>query len=178
MIPIMADLQGPKIRTGRLVGGIPVQLEAGGEIRLTPREIEGDRETISVDYNRLANEVNVDDRIMLADGAIELTVKRVEESDIVCQVVSGGRLGERKGVNVPGTDIDLPSLTEKDVADLSFALSQGVDYIALSFVRTPEDVRQAKQRIADAGADVHLIAKLEKPQRSNIWTESWKQRTA
>ena len=164
MIPIMADLQGPKIRTGRLVGGIPVQLEAGGEIRLTPREIEGDRETISVDYNRLANEVNVDDRIMLADGASELTVKRVEESDIVCQVVSGGRLGERKGVNVPGTDIDLPSLTEKDVTDLSFALSQGVDYIALSFVRTPEDVRQAKQRIADAGADVHLIAKLEKPQ--------------
>ena len=163
-IAIIADLQGPKIRTGKLTGGAPVALEYGAAFCLTTRRIVGDAHGVSIDFEGFPREVNPGDRVLLADGSIELEVNRVEGEDVVCQVVSGGKLGERKGVNLPGAEIDLPSMTEKDVADLEFALSQGVDYIALSFVRKPEDVHAAKQRIRDVGADVKLIAKIEKPQ--------------
>lgn len=163
-IAIIADLQGPKIRTGRLAGGSPVNVEGGTEFRLTTRDMKGDASGVSVDYEGLPDEVNPGDKILLADGAIELQVKHAEEQDVVCEVVSGGTLGERKGVNLPGAEIKLPSMTEKDEVDLAFALNQGVDYIALSFVRKPEDVHEAKRRIREAGSDVKLIAKIEKPQ--------------
>ena len=164
MVAIIADLQGPKIRTGKLAGGSPVALNSGTEFRLTTHDIPGDASRVSIDHSGFPGEVNPGDRILLADGAIELEVNRIEEKDVVCQVVSGGSLGERKGVNIPGAEIDLPSMTEKDKADLAFALGQGVDYIALSFVRKAEDVHEAKRCIREAGSDVHLIAKIEKPQ--------------
>ncbi len=163
-IAIIADLQGPKIRTGKLTGGVPVQLNSGAEFYLTTRRITGDERGVSIDYSGFPSQVSPCDRVLLADGAIELEVNRVEAQDVVCQVVSGGTLGERKGVNIPGAELDLPSMTAKDEADLTFALNQKVDYVALSFVRKPEDVQEAKKRITAAGCDVQLIAKIEKPQ--------------
>jgi pyruvate kinase len=163
-IAIIADLQGPKIRTGRLAGGLPISLKVGSEFRLTTREIEGDANGVSVDYDGLPDELTPGDKVLLADGAIELQVKATDGQDVVCEVVSGGTLGERKGVNLPGAEIKLPSMTKKDEVDLTFALNQGVDYVALSFVRKPEDVLEARRRIREAGSDVKLIAKIEKPQ--------------
>ncbi len=164
LIPIIADLQGPKIRTGKLKGGEPVSLKAGGTLRLSHQPIAGDEQSVSIDYPTLAEDVEVGDRILLDDGAIALRVSRIESGDVVCEILNDGLLRERKGVNVPGAALKLPSVTEKDKADLRFALDQGVDYIALSFVRRASDVELLKNLIASAKTDTHVIAKLEKPQ--------------
>jgi pyruvate kinase len=164
LVPVIADLQGPKIRTGRLPEAKPVELVAGATVRLVPGEGLGAPERILVDYPRLAKEVRAGERVLLADGSIELEVIELAGEDVVSRVVHGGRLGERKGVNLPGTTLSLPSLTEKDRADLQFALAHQVDFVALSFVREPRDLGLARDLIAWAGARTPLIAKLEKPQ--------------
>ena len=164
MIPIIADLQGPKIRTGKLKGGEPVSLKAGHTLRLAHQPIAGDEQSVSIDYPTLGEDVEPGDRILLDDGAIALRVSRIEDGDVVCEILNDGLLRERKGVNVPAAALKLPSVTEKDKADLRFALDQGVDYIALSFVRRAQDVELLKDLIASAKADTHVIAKLEKPQ--------------
>lgn len=164
MVPIVADLQGPKVRTGKLAAGGKVELRRGGLLRLTPRRIEGDAETVSIDYDSLAGDVEVGDAVLLADGAIRLEVRQIDGDDVVCEVLNDGKLGQRKGVNVPGAAMKVPSITQKDKRDLKFALSLGVDYIAQSFVRSAEDVALTRRLIDLADSPAHLIAKIEKPQ--------------
>lgn len=163
-VPIVADLQGPKVRTGKLEGGKPIPISTGQELILTPEEILGTSERVSIDYASLAQDVVAGDRVLLADGAVQLQVVRLEGADVVCEVMNDGELGEHKGVNVPGADMSVPSITEKDKEDLRFALSQGVEYIAQSFVRTAKDVQLTKNLIGWAGSSAKVIAKIEKPQ--------------
>ncbi len=163
-ICILADLQGPKIRTGRLLDHKPVQLVAGRHITITPEDIDGTAERVGTVFKTLAENLLPGSRILLSDGLIELRVERLEGLDVVCEIVNGGTLGEKKGINLPGIPVKVPSLTEKDEEDLEFAIAQGVDTVAVSFVQTAEDVRYVKQRVTQLGSDAWVIAKLEKPQ--------------
>ena len=167
-LPILVDLQGPKIRTGRLAGGGPVELSTGETLRLCASRLLGDQRAVSVDYPRLAKDLRKGDRVLIDDGAIELRVRRVDGPDVVTEVVHGGMLAERNGVNVPGVALRLTSLTAKDKRDLDFALQQQVDYVALSFVQTAKDVRNLKKLIAAANSAAHVIAKIEKPQALEV----------
>src|SRR5258707_1685286 len=163
-IAILADLQGPKIRTGPLAGGGPVLLRAGQEFVITTARVLGDSTRVNTVFTPLPREVHRGDRILLSDGLIELRVDKVNGREVICEVANGGTLGEHKGINLPGVKLRVPALTPKDRADLVFALKHGADYIAVSFVRRPEDVLLAKQLIRRAGKDVPVIAKLEKPE--------------
>ena len=172
-VAILQDLQGPKIRTGTLQGGHPVKLVDGSNVIITTRPILGDAQTISTTYKNLPQDVKAGDRILLDDGLIELRVLGSNGIDVQCLVVHGGLLNEHKGINLPGVAVSAPALTEKDREDLKFGLVHGVDYVALSFVRKPEDVLEAKQFIREnlthrssksADAPPPLIAKLEKPE--------------
>src|SRR5580698_10018387 len=146
-ICILADLQGPKIRTGKLKGGKPVQLVAGKRLTITPREIQGDAALVGTTFKTLAENLEPGARILLSDGLIELRVHSVKGGDVTCEIVNGGTLGENKGINLPGIPVKVPSLTEKDEEDLVFAVSQGVDVVAVSFVRTADDVRHVRRRL-------------------------------
>jgi len=161
---VLQDLQGPKIRTGELKGHVPVSLKAGSQVTVTPRPVEGTADLISTTFQGLSREVGPGARILLSDGLIELRVLRVRGRDVECEVVNGGQLGEHKGINLPGIALSIPALTEKDRADLEFGLELGVDMVAVSFVRSADDVRIVKQLIAGRGSEVPVIAKLEKPQ--------------
>jgi pyruvate kinase len=163
-IAILADLQGPKIRTGPLAGGAPVQLQSGQRFVITTARVLGDSTRVSTIFRPLPREVHRGNRILLSDGLIELRVEQVRGQEIVCQVVNGGALGEHKGINLPGVQLRVPALTAKDRTDLAFALKHGANYIAVSFVRRPEDVLLAKTLIRRAGKDTPVIAKLEKPE--------------
>ena len=163
-IAILADLQGPKIRTGVLAGAMPVQLRMGQAFTITTAKILGDSTRVNTTFLALPREVHRGDRILLSDGLIELRVERVSGRDVNCRVVNGGALGEHKGINLPGVHLRVPALTPKDRDDLKFALAHGVDYIAVSFVRRPEDVLLAKSLIRRARKDTPVIAKLEKPE--------------
>ena len=163
-ICILQDLQGPKIRTGRLQGHEPVMLKTGSLTTITPRDIAGTVSLISTTFTELAREVSAGTRILLSDGLIELRVMRIRGSDVECQVINGGMLGEHKGINLPGIALSVPALTPKDRVDLKFGLKRGVDMVAISFVRSANDVHLAKEFIAAQGRDVPVIAKLEKPQ--------------
>jgi pyruvate kinase len=163
-ICILADLQGPKIRTGKLKGHKPVLLTEGKRLTITPREIEGTAAMVGTVFKTLAENLEHGSRILLSDGLIELHVERVDGVDVVCKIVNGGMLGENKGINLPGIPVKVPSLTEKDEEDLIFAIGQGVDTVAVSFVRTADDVRHVKRRLVALNSDAWIIAKLEKPQ--------------
>ncbi|HVS89304.1 MAG TPA: pyruvate kinase [Candidatus Acidoferrum sp.] len=163
-IAILADLQGPKIRTGALAGGGPVLLLAGHKFVITTARVLGDSTRVSTIFRPLPREVHRGDRILLSDGLIELRVERVRGGEVICEVVNGGALGEHKGINLPGVELRVPAVTQKDREDLAFALKQGADYIAVSFVRRPEDVLVAKSLIRRWGKDTPVIAKLEKPE--------------
>jgi pyruvate kinase len=159
---ILLDLSGPKIRTGLLQNHQAIHLQAGQLLTITTRDVIGDASTVSTSYAHLPHDVKAGDRILFADGLIELRVEQVTETDVICRVINGGELGEHKGINLPGVKLSAPSLTEKDRADLRFGLEQGVDYVALSFVRSADDCVQAKKLIESFGAGVPLIAKIEK----------------
>jgi pyruvate kinase len=161
---ILQDLQGPKIRTGRLERHEPVELKSGSTVVITPRDIAGTATRISTTFPDLASEVALGTRILLRDGLIELRVRAVRGKDVVCDVLNGGTLGEHQGINLPGTALSIPAMTEKDRKDLEFGLKHGVDAVALSFVRSAADVKMVKQIVAGHGRDTPLIAKLEKPQ--------------
>ena len=163
-IAILADLQGPKIRTGALAGGGSVALRAGQQIVITTAKILGDSTRVSTTFHHLPREVKAGDRILLSDGLIALRVERIRKQEVICQVVNGGLLGEHQGINLPGVKLRVPALTDKDRKDLRFALAHGADYIAVSFVRRPEDVLLAKSLIRRAKKDTPVIAKLEKPE--------------
>jgi len=161
---ILQDLQGPKIRTGRLKSQAPVALKAGSQVTITPRDILGTAALISTTFQGMAREVRAGARILLSDGLIELRVRDVRGDDVECDVINGGLLGEHQGINLPGIALSIPALTPKDRADLEFGLKHGVDAVALSFVRSAADIRRVKQIIQANGSDVPVIAKLEKPQ--------------
>ena len=161
---ILGDLQGPKIRTSTLKDHQAVLLKAGGRLTITPRDVPGTSQLVGTTFKTLAENVEQGSRILLSDGLIELRVREVIGDDVSCDVVNGGMLGENKGINLPGILVRVPSLTEKDTEDLEFALKNGVDAIAVSFVRTAEDVRLVRNRVAALGFETWIIAKLEKPQ--------------
>jgi pyruvate kinase len=161
---ILGDLQGPKIRTSVLIDHEPVLLKAGGRLTITPREVPGTASLVGTTFKTLAENVEEGSRILLSDGLIELRVSEVNGKDVVCEILNGGMLGEHKGINLPGIPVRVPSLTEKDAEDLEFALKNDVDAIAVSFVRTAEDVRLVRNRVVAYGGETWIIAKLEKPQ--------------
>ena len=163
-ICILADLQGPKIRTGKLVGGRPVLLEAGKQLIITPVEMEGTAEKVSTVFTTLAENLVPGDTILLSDGLIELSVAEIQGADVVCNIINGGLLGEKKGINLPGIAVNVPALTEKDEEDLEFIAKQGVHALALSFVRTAEDIRYTRRRMKQLNCTAWVVAKLEKPQ--------------
>jgi len=161
---ILQDLQGPKIRTGRLKDGTPVELNSGSALTITPRPVAGTAALVSTDFSGLASEVVAGARVLLSDGRIELKVRALHGEDIECEVLNGGTLGEHQGINLPGAAVAIPALTGKDEIDLQFGLNHGVDAVALSFVRSAEDIRMAKEMMRKFGKSVPLVAKLEKPQ--------------
>jgi pyruvate kinase len=163
-IGILADLQGPKIRTGALKGQQPVQLVKGQRFTISIRPVEGTSEGVSTTYTRMARDVSRGDRILLGDGLIELQVISTTSTQVNCKVVNGGLLGEHKGINLPGVRLRIPAVTPKDHEDLVFALEQGANFVAVSFVRSAKDVLLAKKAILRAKHDVPVIAKLEKPE--------------
>jgi pyruvate kinase len=162
-LAILCDLQGPKIRVG-LVDDDGVQLERGREVVLVAGADRASEPEIPVVYPELAADVQKGDQILLDDGAIGLRVRDVEGERVRCEVERGGMVKSRKGVNLPGVAVSAASLTAKDRADVATAVEAGADYIALSFVRKPDDVAQAKQAVADSGGDIPVVAKLERPE--------------
>lgn len=163
-VGVLADLQGPKIRTGLLDGGRPVRLRAGQQFTITTRNVTGNAEGVSTTFLALPESVHKGDRILLSDGEIALRVRSSRGRDVLCRVENGGELGEHQGINLPGVNLKIPALTRKDRQDLKFALEAGADFIALSFVRTAADVRAAQKAIRLAGKNTPVIAKLEKPE--------------
>ena len=159
-VAILQDLAGFKIRVGLIDDG-QVRLKTGDAFTLTTRDLCGDAARASVSYHRLPEEVEPGTTILLCDGAIELQVETVKKTDVACRVVVGGVLGSRKGVNVQGRTVGGSGLTEKDRQDLAFGVAQGVDFIALSFVRTADDILEARKAIAALNADTPVIAKIE-----------------
>ena len=159
---ILLDTKGPEIRTGVLKGGKRIMLKAGEQFTLTTEEIEGDESKVSITYEGLVQDVDAGRVILIDDGLIELKVVGKSEKEIFCEVINGGELGERKGVNVPNVAVRLPAITEKDKDDIRFGVEQGIDFIAASFVRKAECVLEIKAYLKELGAPyVPIIAKVE-----------------
>lgn len=164
-VAILLDTKGPEIRTGVLENGGKAVLKEGQRFVLTTEEIAGNSERVSITYKELPAEVKKGDVILIDDGLIELHVEETRGSEIVCLVVNGGELGERKGINVPGVSINLPALTEKDKEDILFGIGQDIDFIAASFVRRAEDILEIKEFLKEHGAEhIDVIAKIESAQ--------------
>jgi pyruvate kinase len=162
-VAILGDLQGPKIRTGLMEGGA-LELVAGDEVTITTREVRGANRLIPTTFRELPRDVRCGDRILLDDGLMELEVLEVAGEDVRCRVVVGGVLKDRKGINLPGTAVTAPALTDKDREDLAFCLREGVDWVALSFVRNVADLLELKDLILQKKGEMMVIAKIEKPQ--------------
>ncbi|HEV7792197.1 MAG TPA: pyruvate kinase [Pseudonocardia sp.] len=163
-VGIMADLQGPKIRLGTFAAG-PVEWQTGETVRITVEQVAGTHDRVSTTYDGLARDARPGDRLLVDDGKVGLTVRGVEGQDVICEVTEGGTVSNNKGISLPGMDVSVPAMSEKDIEDLEFALSLGVDFVALSFVRSPADidaVHQVMDRVG--GGRLPVIAKLEKPE--------------
>ncbi len=163
-VGVLADLCGPKIRCGRFEGG-RAELQTGSTVTVTIRDVVGNSFLIPSQYREIASDVGPGSRILLDDGNLELRVERTEGPDLRCVVIQGGMLKDRKGINLPDSNVSAPSLTDKDRADALFALDLGVDFLALSFVRRADDVAELRKVIeGHSGAGISIIAKIEKPQ--------------
>ena len=162
-VGMLQDLQGPKIRIGLMKDG-GVKIIDGEQLVITTEEVEGDSKRVSTVYKEIVSDVKAGDTILIDDGNIELKTIAVKGNEVVTEVVHGGVLKSRKGINLPDTVVSVPSLTEKDLEDLKFGLSQNLDWVALSFVRKAEDIRQLKKIISDAGKVTKVVAKIEKPE--------------
>ncbi|HZG67165.1 MAG TPA: pyruvate kinase, partial [Herpetosiphonaceae bacterium] len=163
-VAILQDLQGPKIRTGELASDIPVLLQDGAPFVITTEPVLGDARRVSTTYQGLPGDAAPGERILISDGLIELRVTAVRGNDVVTQVVHGGSLREHQGINLPGSAVSAAAITDKDREDLAFGLEQGVDYVAMSFVRRADDVRALKDLITAVGKKTPVVAKIEKPQ--------------
>ena len=167
-VGILADLQGPKIRLGEFPAG-PVRLTAGDEFTITTADIPGDQHQASTTYAGLPEDVRPGDRVLIDDGNVQLDVEGVTGDRVRLRVVVGGKVSDHKGINLPGGNVSAPALTEKDETDLRWALATGVDMIALSFVRSPDDAHLVRKIMQDMGRPhVPLIAKIEKPQAVEV----------
>jgi len=162
-VGILADLQGPKIRLGRFEEGSTFW-ETGEEVRITVDDVSGTHDRVSTTYKNLARDAKPGDRLLVDDGKVALVVTEVDGNDVVAKVTEGGPVSNNKGVSLPGMDISVPALSEKDKDDLRFALRLGVDLVALSFVRSPSDVDLVHEIMDEVGRRVPVIAKLEKPE--------------
>jgi pyruvate kinase len=163
-VGILADLQGPKIRLGRFAAG-PVVWAAGEVVRITVEDVSGSHDRVSTTYKGLARDARVGDRLLVDDGKVGLVVKDVDGDDVVCEVTEGGPVSDNKGLSLPGMDVSVPALPDKDIEDLEFALGLRADFIAMSFVRSPADIDQAFQLMDRVGGGrLPVIAKLEKPE--------------
>ena len=162
-VAILADLQGPKIRLGTFADG-PVNWETGSRVCITVEDVEGTAERVSTTYKDLANDARIGDRLLIDDGKLALTVVDVQGPDVWCLVLEGGQVSNNKGLSLPGVAVSVPALSEKDAEDLRFALSLGVDFVALSFVRSARDVELVREIMRQEDVEVPVIAKLEKPE--------------
>ena len=161
-IAIMLDTKGPEIRTKLLKDGKKVELVEGQTFTLTTRDVEGTNEIVSQTYDRLPTDLKPGDTVLIDDGLIAMTVQETTDTDVVCKVDNGGMLGERKGINLPNVEIHLPGITEKDKQDIIFGIGQGIDFIAASFVRSADNIREIRDLLRQHHAeDVHIIAKVE-----------------
>lgn len=160
-VALLLDTKGPEIRTKLLENDEKVELEAGQTFTLTIRDIIGNKEIVSVTYDQIVEDVKAGNRILIDDGLIELLVKEVTATDVICEVVNGGSLGNRKGVNIPSVNINLPGITEKDREDIIFGIENGVDFIAASFVRNAQAVRDIRAILDEYNADIQIISKIE-----------------
>ena len=162
-VAILGDLQGPKIRVGVFKDG-GITLTPGEEVTVTSRQVAGEAGMIPTVYENLPRDVRPGNQILLDDGLMELEVLETNDTDVRCRVVFGGLLKDRKGINLPGTKVSAPSLTEKDLEDLDFCIKQEVDYLALSFVRRADDVLDLKKRLKAQNSQIKVISKIEKPE--------------
>jgi len=162
-VAALLDLQGPKIRVGKIEGG-QITLEPGAQLVITTEPVMGTQQRVSTTYQLLPMDVKVGDQILLDDGYLQLGVEAVDGHDVRCVVVAGGVLKNNKGINLPGVDVSAPAVGDKDKADIAWAMRHGVDYVALSFVRRAEDVLMAKSLLTADNVRIPVIAKIEKPQ--------------
>ena len=163
-VGILADLQGPKIRLGTFAGG-PVEWATGDIVRITVEDVAGTHDRVSTTYKGLAHDAKPGDRLLVDDGKVGLVVKDVEGQDVICEVTEGGPVSNNKGVSLPGMDVSVPAVSEKDLEDLEFALELGVDFVAMSFVRSPADIDLVHQVMDRAGKGrLPIMAKIEKPE--------------
>ena len=169
-VAILGDLQGPKIRTGMMRGG-SMALTAGQTVVVTTADVLGEKDLIPTSYQELPQDVSIGDRILLDDGLLELQVEQVQHNRVHCRVLIGGELKNRKGMNLPGVKVSAPALTEKDLVDLDFSIEQELDYLALSFVRSAADVIQLKELLYQRQSAVRVIAKIEKPEAVENFSE-------
>jgi pyruvate kinase len=160
---VMIDLQGPKIRLGTIEGGA-CNLQAGARFTLTTEPVEGNCRKASCSYSNLAKDVLPGDRILIDDGSVELRVIESDGIEAECEVVTGGRISDRKGINLPGVNVSTPSLTKKDISDLRFGIEMGIDLVALSFVRKRDDVLRLRVHLEDNDAKIPIVSKIEKPE--------------
>jgi len=168
-VATLLDTKGPEIRTGLLENHEPVKIEKDSTVRISPLpqtdggsdETCGSSSHIYVTYDKMADDLNVGDKVLLDDGVMELVVTEIDSKDVICRVVNGGMLSERKGVNLPGVSVGLPDLTDRDVEDISFGIENGFDYIAASFVRNAATIEKIRSMIKEAGACTRIIAKIE-----------------
>ena len=162
-VGVLVDLQGPKIRTARFSGG-PIDLVAGDTFTITTRAVDGTQEQVGTTYSGLPGDVAPGDTLLSDDGKVELVATAVSDTDVTCSVVEGGTVSNNKGINLPGVAVSVPALSEKDEADLRWALRLTADFIALSFVRSAEDIRRVHEIMDEEGIRLPVIAKIEKPQ--------------
>ncbi len=161
-IPLILDTKGPEIRTGDMKNNIDQILSSGDIFTLTTDEVEGDNTKVSITYKKLPNDLEVGSSILIDDGLIELNVKTLTNTEIKCEVVNGGILGSRKGINIPDSSISLPALTDRDIEDIKFAAELGFDYIAASFIRCGTDIIKIREILeAQGNENIHIIAKIE-----------------
>ena len=176
-IAVIGDLQGPRIRIGEIIND-KMTLTTGRDICLTPRRLTGNMDVISVTHPNMAGDVRIGSLILIDDGSIELEVINIDPNgDVHCRILRGGELSARRGVNLPGLRVNLPSITSKDYADVDFAVAQEFDFLALSFVQSAKDVRNLKDYLKQKGSDISVIAKIERQNAlddiENIASEAW-----
>lgn len=160
-IPLILDTKGPEIRT-KLLKEEPVELKKGSTFTLTTDDIEGDETKVSVTYADITKDLKVGSTVLIDDGLIELTVKEITGNDVICEVINSGLLGSRKGVNLPDVHLGLPALAEKDINDIKFGIEKGFDYIAASFIRSADDVKEIRKVLAEnGGSAIKIISKIE-----------------